>query len=218
MKMRSTVSIAFALLSVVIFEGCVTNAEIKSYDYTNYRAHPPRSILILPPLNESTDIKGTYGYLSTVTAPVAEMGYYVFPVAVVDQFFKENGMPTAGEMHQASLDKIREIVGADAVLYITLKEYGTHYRVLDSLTEVVAEAALVDTRTGTVLWEGTLAERERSGENDSIVADLISAVITQAINKSTDHAHSLSHAANMGFSEEGHGLLYGPYHPKHEGQ
>jgi len=24
----------------------------KGYDYTNYRAHPPRSILVLPPVNE----------------------------------------------------------------------------------------------------------------------------------------------------------------------
>ena len=97
----------------------------KPYDYTNYRAFPPRSILVLPPVNEGTDIRGTYGYLSTVTRPLAELGYYVYPVVLVDQFFKENGMPTPGEMLQAPLGKIREIVGADAVLYVTLRQYGT---------------------------------------------------------------------------------------------
>src|SRR5215813_13108465 len=115
-------------LVLPVLSGCAT----KPYDYTNYRAYPPRSILVLPPLNESTDVAGTYSYLSTVTYPVAEMGYYVFPVAVVDHFFKENGMPTAGEMHQAPLNKIREIIGADAVLYITLKQYGTKYEVITS--------------------------------------------------------------------------------------
>ena len=100
--------------------GC---AAPKPYDYTNYRQHLPRSILVLPPLNESTDVKGTYSYLSTVTFPLAELGYYVFPVAVVDQFLKENGMPTAGEMHQVPLNKVRDIVGADAVLYVTLLQY-----------------------------------------------------------------------------------------------
>jgi len=73
-----------------------------------FRAHPPRSILILPPLNESTALEGTYGYLSTVTQPVAEHGYYVFPVEVVDRFLKENGMPTAGEMHQVPLNRVRK--------------------------------------------------------------------------------------------------------------
>ena len=73
---------------VMVFTGCAT----KPYDYTNLRAHPPRSILVLPPINESTDTRGTYGYLSTVTKPLAEMGYYVYPVAVVNQFMKENGL------------------------------------------------------------------------------------------------------------------------------
>src|SRR5262245_6417390 len=76
--------------------GCVT----APYDYTNYRLHPPRSIVVLPPLNQSTAVEATYGYLTTVTRPLAERGYYVFPIAVVDQFLKENGLPSAGEMHQ----------------------------------------------------------------------------------------------------------------------
>src|SRR5437868_8617491 len=100
-----------ALLSVgLLLAACQT---VKPYDYTNFRAHPPRSILVLPPLNESTAIEGTYGYLTTVTRPVAERGYYVFPVAVVAQFMKENGLPTAHEMHEAPLAKVAEITGAD---------------------------------------------------------------------------------------------------------
>ncbi|MGA3008448.1 MAG: GNA1162 family protein, partial [Opitutaceae bacterium] len=94
------------ILTVLLaLTGCVTQ---KPCDYTAFRAHPPRSIVVLPPLNESTDIKGTYGYNSTVTRPIAEMGFYVFPVAEVDQLMKENGLPTAGEMHQVPLKKIGE--------------------------------------------------------------------------------------------------------------
>ena len=132
--MKTRLLILGLLSTVVALSGCVT----KPYDYTNFRAHPPRSILVLPPLNESTDTRGTYGYLSTVTMPLAEMGYYVFPVVVVDQYMKENGLPGAGEMHQVPLDKIRDIIGADAVLYITLKQYGSKYQVLTSTTIVTA--------------------------------------------------------------------------------
>jgi hypothetical protein len=52
--------------------GCKTT---QPYDYTNFRAHPPRSILVIPPLNESTTVEGTYSYLSTVSRPIAERGY-----------------------------------------------------------------------------------------------------------------------------------------------
>ena len=83
-------------------------------------------------MNESTDIRGTYGYLSTVTRPIAELGYYVYPVVVVDHFPKENGLPTPGEMVHAPLDEIRDTLGADAVLYVTLRQYGTRYQVIST--------------------------------------------------------------------------------------
>jgi hypothetical protein len=36
------------------------------------------------------------------------MGYYVFPVVLVDRFLEDNGSSTPGEMVQAPLTKIRE--------------------------------------------------------------------------------------------------------------
>ena len=90
----SWAGLAFAAaLCGLTLTGCATT---KSYDYTNYRAYPPRSILVLPPLNESTDIRGTYGYLSTVTRPIAELGYYVYPVVVVDHFSRKMACPRRG--------------------------------------------------------------------------------------------------------------------------
>jgi hypothetical protein len=37
---------------------------------------------------------------------LAEKGYYVLPVAVIDQFLKENGLPTPAEMNGIPLEKI----------------------------------------------------------------------------------------------------------------
>ncbi len=192
-----------------------TGCAAKAYDYTNYRAHPPRSILVLPPLNEGTDIRGTYGYLSTVTRPLAELGYYVYPVVLVDHFLKENGLPTPGEMAQAPLDKIREIIGADAVLYITLRQYGTRYQVLASTTVVSAVARLVDTRTGTLLWEGTIVAQNSSGGSGNILADLVGALLVQVVGYSTDHARSVAEQANAQFAIRDRGLLHGPYSPRY---
>ena len=199
------------VLALGLLAGCAT----KPYDYTNLRAHPPRSILVLPPLNETTAVEGTYGYLSTATQPLAELGYYVFPVAVMDHFFKENGMPNPAEMHQAPLDKIREIVGADSVLYLTLKQYGTKYVILSSVTTVDVHARLVDVRTGTLLWEGRGVAQQGSGSSGNIIADMVAAVVEQVVSTSTDQAHNVSRLANVQlFLPQGRGLLTGPHHPK----
>lgn len=204
----------FSLLAVLLLTGCQT---VKPYDYTNFRAHPPRSILVLPPLNESTAVEGTYGYLTTVTRPVAERGYYVFPVAVVDQFMKQNGLPSAAEMQQAPLAKVAEITGADAVLFLDLKQYGAQYKLLASVVTVEVTAKLVDTRSGILLWEGHGIAQQGSNGSGNLLGDLIAAAITQAINKKTDRAHQVSRLANANlFYPEQTGLPYGPYSDKYD--
>ena len=209
-------TLSFAAACAVALLGMAGCKTVQPYDYTNFRAHPPRSILVLPPLNQSTRVEGTYGYLSTVTAPIAERGYYVFPVEVVDRFLKENGMPTAGEMHQVPLNKVAEITGADAVLFVTLEQYGSQYQVLDSTTVVKAHATLVDTRTGLLLWEGRGNGEQKSSGSGNLLANLIAAAIVQAINSKTDNAHNVSRLANANlFNPKKTGLPFGPYSPEY---
>lgn len=186
-----------------------------SPDYADYRARLPRSILVLPPLNETTDVTAPYDYLATVSRPLAEAGYYVFPVAVVDAYLKENGLPTAGEMHAVSHAKVREVFGADALLYVVIEDWGQKYRVLSSDTVVKARAQLVDVESGAVLWSGTLFAQQSSaaGQTDPI-GMLLAAVITQVLSGATDPAHDLSRAASGGMVfDDRRGLLLGPRHP-----
>lgn len=204
---------AFAML--VLTSACTTRPP---YDYTNFRAHPPRSIVVLPPTNQSPDVKATYGYLSTMTMPIAEKGYYVFPVEVVDEFMKENGLPGPNEMQSAPLPKLQEVFGADAVLYTNITKYGTRYAVLDSVTEISATGKLVDIRSGLTLWEGSvdLAQGMNGGGGGNPLAALIAKAIVSLVNQiianSTDYAHQLAPVANAQlFTLKDHGLLDGPY-------
>lgn len=193
------------LLGVSLLSGCATAPK----DYTAYRAHQPKSILVLPPLNETNDVIAGYSVLTTATRPLAELGYYVFPVVLVDQFLKENGLPAAAEMHQAPLTKLQEVFGADAVLYITVEKYGVKYMVIASDTFVFARAKLVDCRTGVVLWEDRV---EAHGGGNS---GLIEAVVSQIVSKLVDAAHPVAAQASwMLFTNPNKGLLKGPRHPE----
>jgi hypothetical protein len=208
--MKSTVVIGL-LAALVLLTGCATPR-----DYTALRENMPRSVLVLPPLNASLDIKATYGVLSTVTRPLAEMGYYVYPVAVIDQFMKENGLPTAFEMHQIPLNKIHDIIGADAVLYMNVEEYGTKYVVLNSVTIVRLSARLVDVDTGNLLWNGHVDVQVSSNSGGGgIVGALISSAANQIVASSTDQAHDVAAQANARLlTRPGQGLLYGPCNPR----
>ena len=198
------------LLGLVLLAAC----QSPPHDYTLFRAHRPRSVLVLPPIDATMEVDATYAYLSTVTQPLAERGYYVFPVAVVDRMLRDNGMPGPGEMHAVSLARVREVFGADAVLYVTLRDWGTAYRVLDSATEVTAEARLVDTASGQELWSGThtAAYSSSSGSGD-LVSMLIGAVVNQVASSMYDPSVDVARQCNDELFCNGHdGLLVGPYH------
>jgi len=158
--MRQRVCCALLIGFALFLSGCATQP---SYDYSAFRQSKPRSIVVLPPLNLSPDVRATYSMLATVTRPLAESGYYVLPVALVDQTFRENGVTEPGEMHQVPPAKLAEIFGADAALYISIEEYGAKYMIISSEVIVAATARLIDTRSGQLLWEGKA--RASSAEN-----------------------------------------------------
>jgi hypothetical protein len=202
-----------AAAAVVLLAGCASPPP--PYDYGPYLAHMPRSILVIPPLNESPDPVAPYSFLSSITAPIAEHGYYVFPVAVVAEMMKENGCPTPGEMHQAPIEKLREVFGADAVLYLTVKRWGTDYHVLNSETMVSVTGRLVDLRTGDEFWASAASAEKNSAEGQRDVFSMMAAaIINQIVAGETDPAHDLAPIASYGLVlNTHHGMLLGPYHP-----
>lgn len=204
----------FLLLIIAGLTACATP---EPYDYSAFKQAKPKSILVLPPSNQSPDVNASYSVLSRVTHPLAESGYYVFPVAVVDEAFRQNGMTTPEDIHNVPLDKLYEIFGADAVLYIDVAEYGTSYKVFSSDTRVTANAELVDMKTGQKLWSGTAtaSSTEQNSGSSSLLVMMVQAVIEQVANTITDKGHEISGITSARLLSAGmpNGILFGPRSP-----
>ncbi|WP_287906882.1 DUF799 domain-containing protein [Acinetobacter sp.] len=201
----------------MLFTGCAV-APKAHRDLAAYHAHQPKSILVLPPINNSPDTRATYGYWSTVTLPVAEAGYYVFPISVVDTMFKENGITNGFDAQAVAPQKLKEIFGADAALYIKVNEYGSKYQVIQSVSTVAVEAKLVDLASGTLLWQGgERLQQSNDNSNAGLLGALVGAVVDQISNHLSDKAYALSgvvssqlYSPNLNQQK---GLLYGPRSP-----
>lgn len=205
------------LAAALVLTGCATPKA--PYDYTAFKQSQPRSILVLPPLNNTPAVRATYSMLAQVTQPLSESGYYVIPVALMDDTFRENGIQQAADAHGLPTTKLREIFGADAGLYITMTQYGTKYQVLDSVTVVAAEGRLVDLRTNQVLWAGkamaSTAEQQNQ-QQGGIAGLLVAAIVKQVMGTLTDQSHPMAGLASQRLLRAGRpdGLLYGPRSPK----
>ncbi|MGO4814247.1 DUF799 domain-containing protein [Cupriavidus sp. 2MCAB6] len=211
--MRDMFKRALAFLAVAaLTAGCA--APSRNVDYAAYKESKPRSIVVLPPLNESPDVAATYSMLSQVSYPLAEAGYYVLPVALVDETFRQNGLTTPGDIHAVPPAKLRDIFGADAALYITVTDYGTKFQVVNSATVVSAKATLVDLRTGGTLWTGAAsASNSQSGNaGGGLVGMLVAAAIAQVINSVSDASYSVAGTASLQLLSAGSpgSILYGP--------
>lgn len=199
-----------SVLMLVFFSGCA----VQPYDYTAFHAAKPRSILVIPPMSDSTDVDSTYTFLSTISKPLAEKGYYVFPVAVIDTLLKENGLPTPVEMNSIPLDKIHNVTGADAVLYVHINQWGQKFQVLSSVAIVDSSVRLVDTRTGALLWEANVQAQQSSGDGGGGLAGaLIGAIADQIVGALVDKTYGLSSQANLvAINNKARGMLPGPYY------
>ncbi len=210
---------AWAVLTVLLLAGCASGPTTV-YDYTKLKDENPLSILVLPPLNESLDVNASYSFLSQVTYPLAESGYYVFPVAMVNDLFKHNGITEPGEIHAVPAEKLREIFAADAVVYLKITEYGTSYKVLTSDTRVTAEARLVSLKTGEELWAGaaSASTAEQQSNSNSLLAMLVVAVIDQVANTLNNKGHEIAGITSARLLHAGgaNRLLHGPRAQKQE--
>ena len=189
------------------------------FNYSSYKQSKPRSILILPPINESVEVAGETAVLSSLVRPVAEAGYYVMPTTLVSETFKQNGYTQSAEIHKLPLNKLDEIFGADAILYVTIKQYGQKYFVVGSSAIVALEARLVDAKSGQEIWNGSASansNENNSGNSAGLVGLLVEAVVTQVIGDAFDASYPTSKiaTARMLSPQSVNALLYGPRHPK----
>lgn len=209
-----------ALLAASVWlAGCVT-PKTHSMDYGAYRKAKPASILVLPPINDAPEVQASASVLSQSTLPLAEAGYYVMPVTLVNETFRQNGLEIASDIHEVPHAKLKEIFGADAALYIRITKYGTSYQVIQSTTLVSVEGRLVDLRTGKLLWNGRATASNQEGGNNSgggLVGMLVTALVSQVINSATDAAHPMAGIATNRLLAVGTpgGLLYGPRSPQY---
>jgi hypothetical protein len=214
--MTTRLILAGLVAAGALLGGCATRPP--PYNYAAFQEAKPTSLLVLPPMNDAPDVRATPGVWAHSTRPLAEAGYYVLPVTLVDETLRGNGIQTSNDAHAIPYTKLREVFGADAAVYIKISRYGTSYKIVDSETRVDVQARLVDLRTGNLLWEGaafaTSAEQSQSTQG-GLIGLLVAAVVKQIVGTASDAAFNYAGIANARLlgAPRYNGILPGPRSP-----
>lgn len=109
-------------LCSALFASCATMDSViyvptKAERYPQMYAEAPRSILIMPPINASTSVEAKDFFYSTMSIPLAEAGYYVFPQFLTLEYLQSQSAYDSEMFAEGDLTKFNQIMGADAVLF-----------------------------------------------------------------------------------------------------
>jgi hypothetical protein len=206
MKSR-TIALVVAAVALV---GCVKAPQ--RADYSQLRTEAPRSILVVPAVNSTIAVNAPDYFLATISIPLAEKGYYVFPVNMVKAVLADDGLSDANLVHSGDPRRLGELFGADAVLYVSIDHWDAKYVVLSTTVTVELSYSLKSTHTGLELWKNHETFKYSPQPGGGGLAGLIAGAVAAAATKAAPNYMPLAiQANNQAINTGGTGLPAGPY-------
>lgn len=210
---------ALTLLLVLALTGCVASNPNRLNAFHDAR---PNSILVVPPINQTTDVQAETSVLATLPYYLGEKGFYVFPVNTVKTLLELEGYYEAAEAHAAPPEQLASLFHADSVLYVTIHEWTSKYLLLATTTVVDFEYKLV-APDGTLLWhERRKAQYSPNNNNSGGLGGLIASAINAAVERASPNYIPLTKQvhgqvfATPDHQDASQGIPVGPYHPGYE--
>ncbi len=210
---RITLVLITTILSMALCS-CAPKTITKGEEFPLMYEETPHTILILPPINESTAADAKEYYATTVQEVLTYWGYYVFPYEITSDILKMEGIYDSELIRDTPLAKFQEYFGADAVLFTTIKEWDITYVVLASSLTVSIDQELTSTKTDQTLWSynGTVTVDLSGGNTGGGLAGLIvKAVIAAASTAAADYVPYAKQANYRALTS----FPFGKYHPQY---
>lgn len=203
------IHILVTALVAVLLTGCASAPVVKP-DFSAFEAAKPRSILVVPATNKSVDVDAPAYLLTTLTVPLAEKGFYVFPIHTAKTVLEQEGMYEGEQIHKQPPEQLAKMFGADAVLYVTINQWDAKYVVIQTTVTVDFDYRLVS-KDGTELWKAN-KRMQYTPQNQG--GGLIGAAIAAAIERARPNYMPLTQMANNDVFVYGSTAIPdGPYRP-----
>jgi hypothetical protein len=191
-----------ALLAAVALVGALGGCATARppYDFTEFNKAPPRSILIVPVVNRSLDVDASNYVLSTLTVPLAELGYYVFPVNTVKVVLEQEGLYEPEQVRRMEPAQLAALFGADAVLYVTIKRWDAQYVVISTTVTVDFDYEMIN-KNGTRIWSANkqmqYTPQQQQQQGTGALGALIAAAVSAAVTRAAPNYMPLTQQANQ---------------------
>lgn len=169
----------YLLLIAIAVVSCTTPTKTLCEQYPAMYEEKPASIVIMPPINQTTHAEAKDYFYTTLYQPLCEKGYYVFSPYLTMEMFQQESAYDAEQFLKADLSQFRNVLDADAAMFTIIKDWRRNN--LGGALTVDVEYVLRSTKTGETLYtrEGKIKVNTSSGGSG------LGALIATAINTAT---------------------------------
>ncbi|MFA9392578.1 MAG: GNA1162 family protein [Prolixibacteraceae bacterium] len=182
-----------SVLAITLLSACTTTLPItKSVAYKGIYDEKPLTILLMPPINRSTNVEAKEYFHSTLNIPIANAGFYVIPTFLSMEILKKESAYDAELFLDAPLDKFGEVFGADLAVFTIIHKWdksGIAAKVLVQVEYIIKSVKtneIVYSRIGDVVYDASVSTG--AGGLAGLVADVALSAINTAATKYVDIA------------------------------
>lgn len=210
--------VAFAF----VLAGCGNKTYVASPAdmYPNLKKYQPNTILVLPPINQTSAADASLYAMAAFSEPFIQKGYYLIPPSLSTAFFASENLSDPAQIADIAPQKLGEIFGADIIAYPTIWAWDTDYKILGSKVGVGLSLKLVHSKSGHILYSdsGYYASQSQTEIRAGTMAELLFSVaasaVSAAVNAASDYFPIAQNATNQVILSK----PSGKYHPEYATQ
>ncbi len=197
-----------SVLSCILLSSCASYT--RAGLYPKMYEEKPLSILVMPPINNTTNVEAKDLLYTSISYPLVEAGYYVVSPHLALEFMKNESAYDAEMFVDGDVGMFGRIFGVDAVIFSVVDEWRKKGFGIETKIKYIVKS----TKTNDIIFDRTcdlyldLSTSSGSGGALGALIDLAASAINTAI---TDHIVAARKCNAYIFSD----LPRGKYNPEH---
>jgi hypothetical protein len=199
--------VIIATLCCLSITGC-TPLLTRGQQYAKLYEHKPTTFLVMPPINNTTNVEAKDLLYTSISKPLIEAGYYVISPYLAMDILKNESAYDAELFINASLSPFQRYFGADAVVFSVIDAWTKQGFGIRTKIRYIVKSA----HSNEVLFEKScnlyldLSANSGNSSPFGAIANLIASAVNTAV---TDHIVAARKANYYIFSD----IPRGKYHP-----
>lgn len=188
---------------------CTTSSNLTRGEvYAKLYEEKPVSILVMPPINNTSNVEAKDLLYTSVSRNIAEAGYYVISPLIAMDVLRNESAYDAEYFMNSSLGKFKEYFGVDAVVFAIIENWAKEGWIIHTKVNYMMKS----TTTNEILFERScdlhldLMKNSGTGGLLGVLVDVIATAVDVAM---TEHIEAARYANHYVFDD----LPYGKYSP-----